>query len=101
MPIRARPLRKRPRLDWHGRVVATAHSASLIDLPPNVAKAFVKDMRAYFAEENRYKQDQIALRQLHALKEYQLPRRKPLRLSDIKSMFQPMMTENRRDDTES
>jgi hypothetical protein len=41
-----------------------------LELPPNVAKAFVKDMRAYFAEENRYKQDEIALRQLHALKEH-------------------------------
>ena len=34
-----------------------------LDLPPAVARAFVKDMKAYFAEENRYKQDEIALRQ--------------------------------------
>ena len=45
-----------------------------LDLPPAVARAFVNDMRAYFAEENRYKQDEIALRQLHALKEHQGPR---------------------------
>jgi hypothetical protein len=31
-----------------------------LDLPPKVARAFVDDMRAYFAEENRYKQDEIA-----------------------------------------
>jgi hypothetical protein len=42
-----------------------------LDLPPEVARAFVKDMRAFFVEENRYKQDEIALRQLHALKEHQ------------------------------
>jgi hypothetical protein len=58
-----------------------------LELPPNVAKAFVKDMRAYFAEESRYKQDEIALRQLHALKEHQGPREKALGLSDIKQMF--------------
>jgi hypothetical protein len=61
-----------------------------LELPPNVAKAFVKDMRAYFAEENRYKQDEIALRQLHALKEHQGPREKALGLSDVKAMFREM-----------
>jgi hypothetical protein len=44
-------------------------------------------MRAYFAEKNRYKQDKIALRQLHALKERQGPREKALGLSDVKQMF--------------
>ena len=61
-----------------------------LELPPNVAKAFVKDMRAYFAEENLYKQDEIALRQLHALKEHQGPREKALGLSDVKAMFREM-----------
>lgn len=61
-----------------------------IDLPPAVAKAFVKDMRAFFAEENRYKQDEIAARQLNALKQHQGPREKPLRPSDIKAMFLEM-----------
>jgi hypothetical protein len=37
-----------------------------LDVPPAVARAFVEDMRAFFAEKNRYKQDEIALRQLHA-----------------------------------
>jgi hypothetical protein len=31
-----------------------------IELPPEVAKAFVKDMRAYFAEPNTIKRDEIA-----------------------------------------
>jgi hypothetical protein len=38
-----------------------------IELPPAVAKAFVKDMRAFFAEENAIKRDEIAARQLHVL----------------------------------
>jgi hypothetical protein len=61
-----------------------------LDLPPDVARAFVKDMKAFFAEENGYKQDEIALRQLHALKEFQGPREKALRLSDVKEMFAQM-----------
>jgi hypothetical protein len=39
-----------------------------LDLPPAVARAFFKDMRAYFAEENLIKRDTIAARQLHALR---------------------------------
>lgn len=58
-----------------------------LELPAAVARAFIEDMRAYFAEENRYKQDEIALRRLHALKEHQGPREKKLRLSDVKAMF--------------
>jgi hypothetical protein len=61
-----------------------------LELPPAVARAFVKDMKAYFAEENQGKQDEIALRQLHVLKEHQGPREKPLRLSDVKQMFREM-----------
>ena len=58
-----------------------------LDLPPAVARAFVKDMEAYFAEENRLKRDEIALRQLHVLREHQGPREETLRLSDVKAMF--------------
>jgi hypothetical protein len=61
-----------------------------LDLPPTVARAFVEDMQAYFADENQHKQDLIAVRQLHALKQYQGPREKPLRLSDVKAMFRQM-----------
>jgi len=35
-----------------------------LDLPAAVARSFVADMKAYFAEANRYKQDEIAARQL-------------------------------------
>ena len=41
-----------------------------LDLPLKVAKAFIKDMNAYFAEENAIKRDEIAARQLHALRQH-------------------------------
>ena len=65
-----------------------------LDLPPAVARAFVKNMRAYFAEKNPIKRDAIAARQLHALTEHQGPREKALRLSDVKEMFQQMKMHN-------
>jgi hypothetical protein len=37
------------------------------ELPPRVAKAFVRDLRAFFKAKNQLKQDEIASRQLHAL----------------------------------
>jgi hypothetical protein len=45
-----------------------------LDLPPEVARRFIEDLAAYFAETNQHKQDEIALRQLHALWEFQGPR---------------------------
>lgn len=64
--------------------------AKPLELPPKIARAFVKDMHAYFAEENQTTRDAIAVRQLHALKEHQGPREKVLRLSDVKQMFLEM-----------
>jgi len=62
-----------------------------IELPPKVAKAFVKDMRAFFAAgRNTIKADEIAARQLHALRAYQGPREKKLKLTDIKCIFVEM-----------
>ena len=55
-----------------------------IQLPAAVARSFVKDMRAFFAEPNPIKQDEIAARQLHALK---LNCADKLRLHDVKQMF--------------
>lgn len=49
-----------------------------LELPPAVDRAFVRDMKAFFAEENRCKQDDIHLRQLHALSQHQAPRDKKL-----------------------
>jgi len=62
-----------------------------IELPPEVAKAFVKDMRVFFdAGGTGPKADEIAARQLHALRAYQGPREKKLKLTDIKRMFVEM-----------
>ena len=41
------------------------------ELPPAVAREFVNDMRAFFGEEDKHKQDAIAVRQLNALKDHQ------------------------------
>jgi hypothetical protein len=54
------------------------------------ATSFFKDMRAFFAEENAIKRDEIAARQLQALRGYILPRSKKLRLSDVHEMFLQM-----------
>ena len=45
-----------------------------IELPPQVAKAFVWDMRAFLKAKDQLKQDEIASRQLHALIAFQRPR---------------------------
>jgi hypothetical protein len=61
-----------------------------IELPPRVAQAFVRDMRAFFKAKNQLKQDEIASRQLHALWAFQSPRDKKLRVADVKEMFLQM-----------
>ena len=61
-----------------------------LELPPVIARAFVKDVRAFFAEENVHKRDEIAARQLSALNAYRGRQEKPLRLSDIETMFEAM-----------
>jgi DNA topoisomerase IB len=61
-----------------------------LDLPPGVASTFVSTMKDYFAEADNTKRDAIAARQLSVLSQYQSPREKPLRLSDVKQMFVEM-----------
>jgi hypothetical protein len=60
-----------------------------LELPPQVAKAFVKDMQAYFKAKNQLKQDEIAARQCWVLQQH-VPRGSKLRLSDVKEMFLQM-----------
>ena len=43
-----------------------------------------EDMRAYFAETNLIKRDEIAARQLHALRQHYAGK---LRLTDVREMF--------------
>ena len=61
-----------------------------VELPPEVARRFFKDLRAFHAQRDPIKADAIAARQLVALRQYQGPREKKLRLSDVKEMFQQM-----------
>jgi hypothetical protein len=61
-----------------------------LELPPEVARRFFEDMRAFHREPNPIKRDEIAARQLHALGEYRRPRDRKLRLSDVKELFEQM-----------
>ena len=58
-----------------------------VDPPLEIARAFVADMRACFAELDETKADEIANRQLHALKPYNAGK---MGLSDVKAMFLAM-----------
>ena len=53
-----------------------------MELPPKVAKAFLA-----IAEKNEVKADEIAARQLHALRQHHNGK---LRLTDVKEMFLQM-----------
>jgi hypothetical protein len=57
---------------------------------PVVARTFVKHMRAYFAEKNAIKRDQIAGHAAFLLEPYQSPRERRLRLPDVYEMFEQM-----------
>ena len=56
-----------------------------LDLPPKVARAFLRDTAAFRIEENAVRRDEIALRQLRALRQHQSD--KKLGLGDVKEMF--------------
>ena len=58
-----------------------------IDLPPGFARRFVEDMLAFHAAPNSLKQDEIAARQLHALRQHYAGK---LRLVDVREMFVQM-----------
>ena len=61
-----------------------------IELPPEVARSFIKDMRAYFAEKDAIKRDEIAARQAWLLGQHLGRREKELRVMDVKEMFLQM-----------
>jgi hypothetical protein len=61
-----------------------------LELPLKVARAFVRDMQAFFKARTQLEQGEIASRQLHALQAFQHPRDKRLRLADVKQMFLDM-----------
>jgi hypothetical protein len=60
-----------------------------VEIPSAAAKAFMKDMRAFLAEPNAIERDEIAARQLLALREHLRPGQK-LRLTDVHELFLAM-----------
>lgn len=58
-----------------------------IEIPPEVARAFVRDMEAYFAEPDPIKKDVIAVLQLRSLQDHWSGK---LRLDDVRRMFLEM-----------
>lgn len=64
-----------------------------IEIPPEIAQAFLADLRAFFKARNQLEEDEIAARQCTALRAYQGPRDKKLRLTDVKQMFVAMKDE--------
>jgi hypothetical protein len=61
-----------------------------LELPPEVAKAFVRDMRAFHREKSQIKRAEIAARQRFALSQFQGPRDKTLRVTEVIKMFNEM-----------
>jgi hypothetical protein len=59
-------------------------------LPPEVARAFARDMKADFKTKDRNKPDEIVGRQRFALSLYQGPRDRALRLTEEVRMFEAM-----------
>lgn len=60
-----------------------------LELPPQAAKAFVRDMRAFFKAKGQRDGDEIAATAAWRLKEH-LPKGTTLRLSDVKELFHAM-----------
>jgi hypothetical protein len=56
-------------------------------LPPGAARAFVDDMHAFHAEPNAIQRNEIAARQLRALREHRAGK---MRLLRVKEMFEQM-----------
>jgi len=56
-----------------------------MNLPPDIARRFVEDIEAFYAEPNAIKQDEIAARQLHILREHRKPRDPKLRLPELEA----------------
>jgi hypothetical protein len=55
-----------------------------LELPPEIAKAFALDMRAFLVEKSALRRDEIAAHQLRVLREHVNGK---LRLADVKAMF--------------
>ena len=61
-----------------------------LELLPEVVRSPLKDMRAFYAEPSQIKHDEIAFRQVRALREFQKPDAKKLGLVDVMKVFKKM-----------
>jgi hypothetical protein len=61
-----------------------------LELPIAIAKAFIRDMRAFHAEKSPIKRDEIASRQIHVLRQFQGKHERPTKLHQVKEMFEEM-----------
>jgi hypothetical protein len=61
-----------------------------VEIPPAAARAFVRDMRAFHAAATGFEKDEVAARQLHALRGHQRPGEKKLQVVDVHEMFEAM-----------
>lgn len=66
---------------------------SPLDLPPDVACAFMADLDAYFAAETGFDKDAIAARQLRVLRDYLRPSDGKLRTTDVRALFEALRQE--------
>jgi hypothetical protein len=66
-----------------------------LDLPPEVALAFMEDLKAYVAASTGLAKDEIAARQLRTLREYLRPSDGRLRLTEVRALFEAMADELR------
>ena len=71
------------------RVNVLAMPRKPLEIPPAAARAFAKDMRAFHAAKTGFDKDEIAARQLHALREHLRPGEK-IRLTDVHELFLAM-----------
>lgn len=60
-----------------------------LEIPPEAALEFVKDMRAFFNADGQLEEDRIAADAAWKLKRH-LPKGTKLRVSDVKQMFLEM-----------
>jgi hypothetical protein len=77
------------RLDGSGAYIRPMPRKA-IELPPAVARSFVKDMRLYHATNDSIKRDEIGGRQAWLLSEHLGPRKNKLRQIDVREMFVQM-----------
>jgi hypothetical protein len=63
------------------------------DLPPDAARRFVEDMRAYHAEKSSQKREEIAAQQARVLNEHLPHGARRMRTLDVAEVFTLMMTQ--------